>query len=266
MRAPRVERAAAAAAIVTAMALGVTGCIPSPPPLPASPGSGAQGSGGQGGGTQGDGGTGAQAPAVDAAAGELHEGRVERGGTAEVELVVAERSAVVVGATSLDGKDLTLRLTGDGVDVAVDDSRGDPDGFAFELGSRDPALGAVLEPGTYVLEVEEFRGDPAAFELQVLMSATTVAPGETASVRVAAGAPAVVIVPAGSEAIAASSPIDTVLWAHASQSDQVLGDDDSGGDRDPRIDVPAIAAGEDLAVVLTAYDRDEPGSAQLSVE
>ncbi len=246
MRAPRGKRAAGAAAAMAVATIGLAGCIPGPPPVPQPT---------------------PAAPVVqgDAAASEVRAGRIASDSTTVVDLDVAERSAVVIGATSPDGDDLTLRLTGGSVELEADDAHGEPDGFAFELSSRDPVLGAVLEPGAYALEIAEYGGASTSFELQVLMGTTTVAPGESAAMTFAPGAPGIAIVPAGSSAIAATSPHDTVLWARAAAADETFDDDDGGGDRNPRIELASSAA-EGLAVVLTGYARDASGSAELSVE
>lgn len=245
MREPRAARTAAIAAVAAAT-ISLAGCIPGPPPVPQPT---------------------PAAPVVQGedAASEVRQGRIGPDSTAVVELEVEERSAVVIGASSPDEEDLTLRLTGGSLELEVDDSYGDPDGFAFELDSRDPVLAAVLEPGAYAIEVAEYGGDSSRFELQVLLSAATVAPGERSTVTFAPGAPAVAIVPAGSLAIAATAPEDTVLWARAADADESFDDDDSGGDRNPRIELGSLAS-EDLVVVLTGYSRESSGSAQLSVE
>ncbi|GEK79044.1 hypothetical protein [Agrococcus baldri] len=241
------RRTAGIVGIATVTVAALTGCIPSPPPVPQpSPAE----------------------PIVPGAtsAGEVREGMVPAGGTSTVELQVDERSAVVIGATSPDDEDLTLHLTGPGVDVENDDAHSELDVFAFELDSRDPALAAVLEPGAYSIEVGEWSDDRSSFELQALTTAATVPAGTSADFDFAPGAPAIAIVPLaeGDESIAATSDVDTTLWAYLPESDTEYRDDDSGGDRNPLIELPGERP-QDAVVVATGYDRDESGSLQLTV-
>lgn len=247
MRRAVLIRAAGAAGAAAIVAVALTGCIPSPPPLP-------QGT-----------------PAEPIVPGEANDGVVVEGvvpadGTATVPLTIDERTAVVIGATSTDDEDLTLRLTGPGVEVENDDARR-PDVFAFELQSLDPAVAAVLDPGEYTIELGEWGDDASGFQLQVLTGATTVEPGTSADFTFGPGQPAIAMVAVihGDETISASSDIDTTLWAYVPTSDTDYEDDDGGSDGNPRIDLVDESA-QQIVVVATGYDRDDSGTLQLTVE
>lgn len=241
-------RAAQAAGILAITALGLTGCIPGPPPVP-QPAS--------------------AEPVVQGAttSGEVRDGRVASGATTEVELQIDERAAVMIGATSTDDEDLTLRLRGPGVDIENDDASSHLDVFEFELQTRDSALGSVLDPGTYTIEIGEFSDDASGFRLQVLTSTTVLPAGTSAELPFGPGAPALVIVPLadGRESISGTSEIDTVLWAYLPTSDTEYRDDDSGGERNPRIDLLGERP-QDAVVVANGYARESSGSVLLSVE
>ncbi|SFS11597.1 hypothetical protein SAMN04487783_1600 [Agrococcus baldri] len=244
----RAGRAAGAVGVVAIIAAGLTGCIPGPPPVPQPT---------------------PAAPIVQsgAAAGELREGFVPAGGTSSVTLTIDERAAVAIGATSPDEDDLTMHLTGAGTDVESDDASGDLDVFEFEMQTRDPAIATVLEPGEYTIELAEWGDDSTDYRLQVLTSTTTVTAGSVAELEFGPGRPALVIatITEGDEAIAATSDIDTTLWAYVPDSDQEYWDDDGGGDRNPRIELIGESP-QDIAVVATGYDRDESGTLELAVE
>lgn len=246
-RATAAGRTGSALAIVATAALGLTGCIPSPPPVPqATP----------------------AAPIVPGQtdAGDVRDGRVPSGGAARLPLTIDERTAVVIGATSTDGEDLTLRLTGPAVDIENDDADR-ADVFAFEGQSLDPAVATVLDPGAYTIEVEEWGGDATGFQLQVLTSSTTLGTGESARFSFGPGQPVIAMVTTeqGDEAISATSDIDTTLWAYVPESDTDYHDDDSGGDRNPRIELAGEAA-QAIVVVATGYARDASGSLELRVD
>ncbi|WP_413317115.1 hypothetical protein AA0Z99_10505 [Agrococcus sp. 1P02AA] len=248
---PRARRVAASAAVGAAVAMGLAGCIPGPPPVPVPSPAAPITPGGSGGSTGGG-----------------ADGIVPADGVATVDLVLEERSAVVIGATSTDEEDLTLRLVGEGIDIENDD--GQPDSrrvFSFEPGSRDPMLAAVLEPGEYAIEVGEWSGDRSGYRMEVLTGTMTVSPGSTTSFGLRPGAPGIAIVPieSGDEVLAGDADFDTVLWAYAPESETAFSDDDSGGDRDPRIELPGEAP-QELVVVLAPYADDGSGPAQLRVE
>ncbi len=198
MRAAHTRRMLGAATVAAVTLVGLTACfIPSPPPVP-QPNTDPVVAG-----TSGD---------VD-----VREGYIGADDTVAIELEVAERSAVVLGAVSTDDEDLTLRLIGEGADLENDDGYSELDAFAFEMGSRDPVIGAVLEPGSYRIEVAEYGGDRTGFQLQVLTGSTVVGVGESASLEIAPGAPAVFIarVTTGQEAIRAEADFDSVLWGRS---------------------------------------------------
>lgn len=249
MRAAHTRRMLGAATVAAVTLVGLTACfIPSPPPVPQPPNTD---------------------PVVPGASGDVdvREGFIGADGTVEIELQVAERSAVVLGAVSTDDEDLTLRLLGEGADLENDDGYSELDAFAFEMGSRDPVIGAVLEPGSYRIEVAEYGGDRTGFQLQVLTGSTVVGVGENASLEIAPGAPAVFIaqVTTGQESIRAEADFDSVLWGRSGADDSSLMDDDSGGGGDPLITLNGTVDG-DLVMVAAAYDRDESGQVLVSVE
>ena len=249
MRAAHTRRMLGATTVAAVTLGGLTACfIPSPPPVPQAPN------------------TDPVVPGTSGAA-DLREGFIAAGGTTEIELEVAERSAVVLGAVSTDDEDLTMRLVGDGADLENDDGSSELDAFAFEMGSRDPLIGAVLEPGSYTIELGEFSGDRTGFQLQVLTGSTVVGVGESASLEVAPGAPAVFIaqVATGQESIRAEADFDSVLWGRSSADASSLMDDDSGGDSNPLITLNGTVDG-DIVMVAAAYDRDEGGTVLVSVE
>ncbi|WP_143143745.1 hypothetical protein [Agrococcus sp. Marseille-P2731] len=243
------RRGTAAAAVGAAVAVGLAGCTPGPPPVPVpSPAA-------------------PIAPGGSAGSGDA-DGVVPANGTSPVDLVLEERAAVVIGATSTDEEDLTLRLVGEGVDLENDDGQTDTRRvFDFEQGLRDPMLAVVLEAGEYTIEVGEWSGDRSGYRLQVLTGTTTVSPGTTASFGLQPGAPGVAIVPIerGDAVLAGESDIDTVLWAYAPESDTAYSDDDSGGDRNPRIELLGEEP-QELVVVLAGYADDARGAASLIVE
>ncbi|MGY3127739.1 hypothetical protein ACVWW9_001238 [Agrococcus sp. UYP33] len=249
MRAAHTRRMLGAATVATVTLGGLTACfIPSPPPVPQAPN------------------TDPVVPGTSGAA-DVREGFIAAGGTTEIELDVADRSAVVLGAASTDGEDLTMRLVGGNADFENDDGASELDDFAFEMRSRDPLIGAVLEPGSYTIELGEYSGDRTGFQLQVLTGSTVVGVGESASLEVAPGAPAVFIarVTTGQESIRAEADFDSVLWGRSSADASSLMDDDSGGDSNPLITLNGTVDG-DLVMVAAAYDRDEGGMVLVSVE
>lgn len=266
MSTPRTRRTIGALALTAAVGLALTGCIPAPPSLqsvsapqpsaqseapgssdpaepsePATPGSGGE-----------------------AAAGDIAEGQIDADGTVAIALEVAERSAVVLAATSPEGEDLVLRLSGEGVDLREDDSLGDPDVFAFELEHRDPAIGTVLEPGAYTIEIEEYSGDPTGYRLHTLTGTTVVGPGESVEAAIAPAAPALVVVAAGSRVVGATSAVDTRLMVFEPEAINVE-DDDGGEGLNPLLELDRPAGG-DFAMLVWAYDRELSGTAQITVE
>lgn len=238
------------AAAVAAVTMGtLSGCfMPMPPPVPQAPNAD---------------------PIVQGSAGaaDVREGSIASDSTTAVELQIDERSAVVLAATSPDGEDLMLRLVGEDVDLENDDYYDAVRGLAFELETRDPLLGAVLDPGSYTIEVAEFSGDRTAFQLQVLTASTAIDAGQSAEVQVEPGQPAVMLVSlaTGDESIAAEADFDSVLWAQVPGSTMPHTDDDSGGNSNPLI----MLAGEqpqEIVVVVSSYSGEESGTAVLSVE
>lgn len=231
---------------IAAITVALAGCIPLPPPLPnAQP-----------------------VEQGEAQGGEVSEGTIPAGGPAEVTFEVQERAAVMIGAMSPDGYDLTLHLTGQGVDVENDDAYGDVAGFAFEMGSRDPALATVLDPGSYTIAVGEYGDDSSSsYRLQVITSTTTVAAGQSIDLAFGPDQAAIAMVPltTGDEVLAAASDEDTVMWAYLPAADEDLSDDDGGGDRNPRI-VLVNEQPQDIVVVLRAYDSEASGTVRLSVQ
>lgn len=241
-------RMAAAVGVAAVTAVALTGCIPGPPPVPqpAAPEPIVQG---------------------EATAGEAQEGFVAADSTSTVELHIDARTAVAIGASSLDDEDLTLHLTGAATDVENDDAPRELDVFDFEQASLDPALATVLEPGDYTIEVGEWSDSSSRYELQVLTSTTTLAAGDSADFQFGPGQPALVIVRlnSGDETITATSDVDTSLWAYVPAADEELHDDDSGGDRNPLIELGDVTP-QDIVVVATGYDRDDSGTLTLTVE
>ncbi|MCH1883997.1 hypothetical protein [Agrococcus sp. ARC_14] len=247
-RADGARRAVGAVGVAAIASLALAGCIPGPPPLPqATP----------------------AAPIVqgETTAGEVRQGRVGGDATTAVALQVEERSAVVIGAHSPDDEDLTLHLTGPGVDVENDDAYGEIDVFGFEMETRDSALAAVLDPGEYTIEVGEFGGDSTGFELQVLTGSTVVPPGSSAELQLEAGGAIIAMVPlaSGDETLSATADGDTVMWAYLPETDTDYRDDDSGGDRNPSIELSGEQP-QDIVVVVHGYSDDDSGSVQLRVE
>ncbi|SDS17645.1 hypothetical protein [Agrococcus carbonis] len=252
-----VRRAVGALGVAAVTSLALAGCIPPPPAIPPTGPTAVPSGPQQPLPSQGDARPGS-APSVA-----QYEGRVEADGTATIELRISERAAVVLGATSPDGGDLRMRLVGDQVSEADDDSIGELDVFSFQLTALDPAL----DPGTYTVELEEFAGDATDFELEILTGTTVVAPGETAAFAFEPGIPVVALVPlaTGDERILATSDVDTRMWAFVPGADIRYDDDDSGGDLNPLIALAGEQA-QDVAVVVGAYFNDEAGDALLSVE
>lgn len=203
----------------------------------------------------------------ESGAGEVQTGFVPAGSSTEIELRIDEPTAVVIGARPTGDEDLTLHLTGAGTDVESDDGSSYLDVFAFELGTRDPALGTVLRPGDYTIAVGEWSDAASPFELQVLTSTTVLPEGGPASLEFGPGRPGIAIVPltTGDRAIAATSDLDTTLWAYVPASDEEYWDDDGGGDRNPRVELAGESA-QQIVVVATGYDRDEGGTLELRVE
>lgn len=249
MRRAHVARMLGAAVIAMVTAGALSACfIPSPPPVPQPPN------------------LDRILPGSDAPV-EVREGFIPGDGTTSLELQIDVRLAVVLGAVSTDDEDLRMRLIGDGVDLENDDGYGELDGMAFDMSSRDPVLAAVLEPGSYTIELGEYGGDSTGFRLQVLVSTTTVGTGETIALEVVEGLPAVAIasLTTGAETIAAVADFDSTLWVRASDRDTAYTDDDSGGDSSPLLSM-AGAGPQDVVVVVASYAGDEGGPVELSVE
>jgi hypothetical protein len=201
-----------------------------------------------------------------AGAGDVRDGSIAAGATTDVELRVDERSAVLLSAASTDGDDLTMRLVGDGVELENDDASEAPRGLALDSSTYDPLLAAVLEPGTYAIQLAEVGGDSTSFQLQVLTSTTVVGAGETVGLEVAPGLPAIAIasLATGSESIAAVADFDSTLWAHAPGSEVPYSDDDSGGDQNPMLSIGG-GAPQDIVVVASSYSGEESGVVELTV-
>lgn len=249
MRRAHVGRMLGAATIAAVTVGALSACfIPSPPPVPQPPN------------------TEPIAPGSSGAA-DVREGFIPGNGATQIELELVERSAVVLGAASTDDEDLTLRLIGEGADLENDDGYSELDAFAFEMGSRDPVIGAVLEAGSYTIELAEYGGDSTGFQLQVLTGSTAVGVGESVAMEIAPGAPAVFIarVTTGQESIRAEADFDTVLWGRSGPDDSSLMDDDSGGDSNPMITLDGVVDG-DFVMVAAAYDREQSGTVVVSVE
>ena len=229
--------------------LGLSACfIPQPPPVPTPPNAD---------------------PIVQGASGsaDVRDGFVPGDSTSAVVLELEERAAVVIGAASPDNDDLTLRLTGQGVDLENDDGYGEVDGFSFEMGVRDPLIGTVLEPGAYTIELAEYGGDRTGFQLQAVIGTSVVATGETAALDVAPGQPAaaIVTIATGRESITATAGFDSVLWTQVPGSARTYVNDDSAGADNPLI----VLGGEepqDIAVLVSADDAQASGAVELSVE
>lgn len=240
---------AAAATLLAVPVLALSGCfIPSPPPVPRPE---------------------SLEPVVQGPAGasDVRSGFIVEDGAAQLELRIDERAAVVIVAASPDDEDLMLLLTGGGVELENDDGHDEAGGFAFDTSSLDPLLAAVLEPGSYTIEVSEFGGDATSFELQVITSTDAVDAGATADLTIEAGRPAIafVTVETGQETISAQADFDTLLWAQMTEDSDTYRDDDSGGDRNPSIllfgEVP-----QDIVVVAWAFEPGHGRSVTLSVE
>jgi len=242
-------RTLAAASLTTLALAGLTGCFTaSPPPVPQA----------------------SNADPIElrtSDAGGVREGLIVADGTTTLELQIDERSAVVLAAGSTDGEDLTMHLRGEGVDIEYDDREVELAGFAFEPREQDPLLAAVLEPGSYAVDLEEFNGDSTWFRLQLLVSTTELAAGEAADLQVAPGQPAVAIVSltTGGESIAAVADFDSQLLAEVPGNDTPYVDDDSGGDRNPLI-VLADEEPGDIVAVVSSYGGQDAGAVRVSVE
>ncbi|KAA6435259.1 hypothetical protein FQ330_05785 [Agrococcus sediminis] len=248
MRHAQVGRVAAASLLVAMPALALTGCfIPSPPPVPRPESLEpiAQGSPDEG---------------------DVRTGFIPGDGTAELTLLIDQRAAVVATASSTDDEDLTLRIVGDGADVENDDGYDEAGGFALDTSTRDPLLATVLEPGSYTIEVAEYGGDATGFELQVVTSTDAVGPGEQVALAVEPGRPGVAIatIAEGDEAVSAIADFDAVLWAQMSDSDTTYRDDDSGGDRNPSIQLFGESA-QEVVVVAWAFEDGDAGPVTLTV-
>lgn len=249
MRRAHTRRMLGAAFTASVTVLGLSACfMPMPPPVPTLPNAD---------------------PIVQRSPGaaEVREGLIAGGGTTTVELQIDERSAVVLAAGSPDDEDLTMRLVGAGVDLENDDNDEGPEGFAFEMRSRNPLIGTVLDPGTYQIELAEYGGDRTAFQLQAIMSTTTIGAGESIEAEVVPERPAVLMVAlaTGDESIAATADFDSVLWAQVPGNALPLADDDSGGDRNPLIALVGEQP-QEIVVVVSSYSGEESGTVLLSVE
>lgn len=249
MRAPHTRRIVGAAAVAVVTTGALSACfMPMPPPVPRAPNTD---------------------PIVQGSAGaaDVREGLIASDSTTAVELQIDERSAIVLTAASPVDEDLTMRLTGEGVDLENDDADGMLEGFAVDSSSRNPLIAAVLEPGAYSIELAEYSGDRTAFELQVLTTTMAIEAGQEVEVEVAPGQPAVMLVSlaTGRERIAAVADFDSVLWAQVPGSETPYTDDDSGGDRNPLITL-ASEQPQDIVVVISSYSGQDSGTAVLTVE
>ncbi|MGM1028960.1 MAG: hypothetical protein ACQEWM_03695 [Actinomycetota bacterium] len=249
MRRAHTGRMLGVAAVTSVTVLGLSACfIPLPPPVP-SPANAdpiVQGSDG---------------------AEDVREGFIASGDMTTVELQIVERSAVVLTASSPDDEDLTMRLIGEGADLENDDNEDGPEGFAFEMRPRNPLIGAVLEPGTYSIELAEWGGDRTRFQLQVIATPRFIEAGQSIDVAVAPGQPGVMMVSlaTGDESITAVADFDSVLWAQVPGSAMTYSDDDSGGNRNPLVALEGEQP-QDIVVVVSSYDGEGSGSVLLSVE
>ena len=249
MRRANVRRMLGAAGVAAVTVGALSACfMPMPPPVPQAPNTD---------------------PIVPGTSGDadVREGFITGSGTTEVELRIEERSAVLIAAASTDGEDLTMRLVGDGADLENDDAYAPPNGLAIDLASYGPLVAAVLEPGTFAVQLAEYRGDSTGFQLQVLTSTAVVAAGETLGLEIAPGQPALAIasLTAGTESIAAAAEFDSMLWAQSPGSDVPYSDDGSGGDRNPMLSLGGGGA-QDIVVMVSSYSGEESGVVELSVQ
>lgn len=194
--------------------------------------------------------------------GEVREGRVPSGGTVAVDLVLDERAAVLIGATSTDDEDLTLLLEGEGIELDNDDGRREPDAFAFPLASNyDPVIGAVLEPGAYTITVGEWGDDASGFQLQVLTGTLAVEVGSTTPLQVGPGEPALVMLPAESQYATVSDPAGVRSWVTSTDQRYGITDEGLSGERLP------LPGGEGrLLVVHREQGSTQSGTVELTIE
>ncbi|MGO1739817.1 MAG: hypothetical protein ACTHYM_12565 [Actinomycetaceae bacterium] len=192
------------------------------------------------------------APSGDGAvnvSGELS-GSVPADGAATVTLEVTERAAVAVGATSPDGGDLQMSIAGGDLDTGIDDTYGYADIFSFEQASLDPAITQVLEPGSYTIDITEYGGDAAQYQLEVLSGTAVIPAGGTANLEITGPQATLAIgeLATGNESIATNGDIDSVLWTFIPSSHTAYEDDDSGDGLDSLITLP----GETVEPVVIA--------------
>ncbi|MGC5617040.1 hypothetical protein [Georgenia sp. Z1491] len=184
-------------------------------------------------------------------------GEVPSGGAATVTLEVTERAAVAVGATSPDGGDLQLAISGGDVDAGIDDTYGYADIFSFDQGNLDPAITQVLEPGSYTLELTEYGGDAAQYQLEVLSGTTVIPAGGTANLEITGQAATLAIgeLATGNESIATNGEIDSVLWTFMPSSHTAYEDDDGGDGLNSLIVLPGETV-EPVVIAVNTYGGD----------
>lgn len=194
-------------------------------------------------------------------------GTVPADGAATITLEVTERAAVAVGATSEDGGDLELYITGGGIDEGIDDSHGYADVFSFDQSGLDPALTHVLEPGSYQIDITEYGGDENAYTLEVLSGTQVVNPGDSVDVSVPADGAAQLFISelsSGSETFQTSGSTDTKLWVFTPSDHTSFEDDDSGDSLNAAIGLPGVTP--EAVVVAVGTWQNRGGDTTLSVQ
>lgn len=200
-------------------------------------------------------------------------GRIDSDSTDSVHFQVSQRSAVAVAAFSQTG-DLKIHLTGEGVDVELDDATPlRAFSFSDDLTSLDPTVAIVLEPGVYEVELSEYSGRSTDYVVELITGEDTISPGETLDVSWEANAPTLVIanLESGNEVLeTADSSGDPRIWAAISGT-TIRDDNDDANGMESRIDFsedPFLGGyqGSEAVVVVRGYMLAQPGSTQLSLQ
>lgn len=200
-------------------------------------------------------------------------GRVEQGSDDKVYFQVSQRSAIALAAFSPTG-DLRMHLTGEGVDVEIDDATPiRAFSFSDDLSSIDPTVAIVLEAGVYEVVLSEYSGRSADYVVELVTGTASIARGETLGVSWEANAPALVIIDleSGNEVIETSnSSGDPRIWVAISGT-TVRNDNDDANGIESRIDFseePFLGGYNDseAIVVVRSYMLSQSGTTRLSLQ
>lgn len=144
--------------------------------------------------------------------------------------------------------------------------------FTDELFFLDPTLGAVLDAGTYEIELQEYQGREFDFIVELRTSTQVINPGESVDFSWGDNESQLFIasLETGNEVLETSNSTgDPAFWFTMHNSSRIYFNDDGAGIPEARIDFGDEQYDEfgvvDAVVVISSYNRSDPGSSTVTL-